>query len=94
MTISNQGIYATAGTVEISSTNNTEIYGKKEAIYNKNANISVEAGKNIVVKAERTNNQSVAITNDNATLTLTGENINVNADGAMAKALAIIIMVA
>lgn len=87
MTISNQGIYATAGTVEISSTNNTEIYGKKEAIYNKNANISVEAGKNIVVKAERTNNQSVAITNDNATLTLTGENINVNADGAMAKAI-------
>ncbi len=85
--ISNQGINATDGTVDISSTNNTEIYGKKEAIYNKNANISVEAGKNIVVKAERTNNQSVAITNDNATLTLTGENINVNADGAMAKAI-------
>lgn len=85
--ISNQGINATDGTVDISSTNNTGIYGQEEAIYNKEANISIEAGKNIVVKAENKKNLSVAISNDNAALTLTGENIDISAEGPIAHAI-------
>ena len=84
---SNTGINATAGVVDISSTNNTEIYGKEEAIYNKDANISIEAGKNIIVEAERKNNKSIAITNDNATLNLDAKNISVNVEGAMTHAI-------
>ncbi len=87
ITISKKGINATDGTVDISSTNNTGIYGQEEAIYNKEASIIVEAGKNIVVKAENKNNQSVAISNDNATLNLNAENISISAEGAMAKAI-------
>ena len=87
ITISKKGINATDGTVDISSTNNTGIYGQEEAIYNKEANISIEADKNIIVEAERKNNQSTAIANDKAILNLNAENISVSAEGAMAKAI-------
>ena len=87
ITISKKGINATDGTINISSTNNTGIYGQEEAIYNKEANISIEADKNIIVEAERKNNQSTAIANDKATLNLNAENISVSAEGAMANAI-------
>ena len=87
ITISNQGINATDGVVEITSTNDTGIYGKKEAIYNKEANISIEADKNIIVEAERKGNQSIAIANDKAILNLNAENISVSVNGMMTYAV-------
>ena len=87
ITISKKGINATAGIVNVSSTNNTEIYGQEEAIYNKEANISIEADKNIIVEAERKNNQSTAIANDKAILNLNAENISVSVNGMMTYAV-------
>ena len=87
ITISKKGINATDGTINISSTNNTGIYGQEEAIYNKEANISIEADKNIIVEAERKNNQSIAIANDKATLNLNAKNISVSVNGMMTYAV-------